>query len=475
MKIIKLTVENKNFIFNNEGSLISSTKNSVGKTTLLRILLYSLGYDVPSTKGLDFKKLDISLNIKNGDEVLTLHRSNNLLGIKEENINDFTYYDITVDRLIILKKIYKIDNQLILKNILAMHYFDQEKGWSLLNRGKVIGNIRFSIEEVIEGLANKDLSDLRNEKLDLSRKIKFYGELKKLLILKESAELPLDVDTNGFEEMSAEINGLKLQIAQATKEYDSLAKVKKSNERFVDFIEKNAIRVRTKTGETIEVNKESLVDFNLNEEILSTHLMLLKQKISDLTAKRQILIKDFNKKNTMVDVEAEISRLSKSILDVNVSSDVVEQIRKETQKNKKIINKKIKDILNGTDIINEIYNYITEFSNEVGIKNLLDKTPNFVFTNNLKRYSGANLHLLALIFRLALLKKVQSNYHMTVPLIIDSPLTGELDEENLNKMFRLIEKHFPENQLIVATIYGETIRKVTNLNSEIKIHNQLLE
>lgn len=39
-------------------------------------------------------------------------------------------------------------------------YVDQDKGWTLLNRGTVIGKIKFSIEELLAGLNGIDIDDL---------------------------------------------------------------------------------------------------------------------------------------------------------------------------------------------------------------------------------------------------------------------------------------------------------------------------
>ena len=62
MRIISLqinayqqTVSEENekiFVFNKGTNIIYSTKNSVGKTTFLRLLMYSLGYPIPNTRGI---------------------------------------------------------------------------------------------------------------------------------------------------------------------------------------------------------------------------------------------------------------------------------------------------------------------------------------------------------------------------------------------------------------------------------------
>lgn len=87
---------------------------------------------------------------------------------------------------------------------------------------------------------------------------------------------------------------------------------------------------------------------------------------------------------------------------------------------------------------------------------MLDTGSDFIFTSNLKRYSGAKLHLLVFAYRLALLKEVQERFGETYPIILDSPLSGELDIGNLTKMLQLIHSDFSKNQLIIATIYDLT-------------------
>ena len=46
-------------------------------------------------------------------------------------------------------------------------YIDQDKGWTLLNRGTVIGKIKFSIEELLAGLNGIDIDELIEKKSSL--------------------------------------------------------------------------------------------------------------------------------------------------------------------------------------------------------------------------------------------------------------------------------------------------------------------
>lgn len=49
--------------FRSTFNLVFSRKNSVGKTSMLRLLMYSLGYAIPSTRGLNFHKFELYTEI----------------------------------------------------------------------------------------------------------------------------------------------------------------------------------------------------------------------------------------------------------------------------------------------------------------------------------------------------------------------------------------------------------------------------
>ncbi len=53
-------------------------------------------------------------------------------------------------------------------------YMDQEKGWTLLNRGKVIGNIPFNIEALVRGLGGKKCADELLQLEAIKRQLKKY-------------------------------------------------------------------------------------------------------------------------------------------------------------------------------------------------------------------------------------------------------------------------------------------------------------
>lgn len=68
--IVKQGFFEKTFSFSNKTNIIYSKKNSCGKTTLIRLLLYALGFNIPNTKNLKFDCLEINLILEH--EVLGL-------------------------------------------------------------------------------------------------------------------------------------------------------------------------------------------------------------------------------------------------------------------------------------------------------------------------------------------------------------------------------------------------------------------
>ncbi len=65
---------------------------------------------------------------------------------------------------------------------------DQEKGWTLLNRGIVIGSIRFNIEELIRGLSGRDCSELIKKENRLLNERQKYNQMFSVALYRESIE-----------------------------------------------------------------------------------------------------------------------------------------------------------------------------------------------------------------------------------------------------------------------------------------------
>ena len=90
--IIKQGVFEKRFDFSDGNTLIYSKANSVGKTTLLRALLYSLGFKIPGTKLYPIEKYEYETAVKTDtSRTLRLFRRYSDYIVLEENDIIHTY------------------------------------------------------------------------------------------------------------------------------------------------------------------------------------------------------------------------------------------------------------------------------------------------------------------------------------------------------------------------------------------------
>ena len=66
IKYLKVSDSKNNFLYNfTKKTMIFSHENSKGKTTLLRFILYALGYQIPATEGVgDFNKFKFEILIR---------------------------------------------------------------------------------------------------------------------------------------------------------------------------------------------------------------------------------------------------------------------------------------------------------------------------------------------------------------------------------------------------------------------------
>ena len=99
-------------------NLIFSEKNSAGKTTLMRCLLYGLGYTIPGTKKFKIETCRVKIVLEKDDGVLlTLNRNTvDSIELIEEKVQ-FSYV-LPMQSKELHEKIFETDNEDILNNLL---------------------------------------------------------------------------------------------------------------------------------------------------------------------------------------------------------------------------------------------------------------------------------------------------------------------------------------------------------------------
>jgi hypothetical protein len=176
-KSLKLTegMATKKFDFSSSANLIHSENNSKGKTTLLRFLLYSIGYAIPNTKNIKFERCITECEIDYQNGTIKVVRQNDYLEVYLTSEKRTYILPFELDEFHIL--LFGTSNKDILHNLLGTFYIDQEKGWTLLNRGMVIGRNHFTIEQLILGLSERDCTESIKELKSVERELNKYKQM----------------------------------------------------------------------------------------------------------------------------------------------------------------------------------------------------------------------------------------------------------------------------------------------------------
>lgn len=474
---IKEGMSERTITFSKGVNLIFSRENSKGKTTLLRFMLYSLGYNIPSTRKIKFEQCEVTTKIycdKLGDIVLS--RFNGTILEMQCNGEKTTY--ILPDQLHDIQRIiFGTDRADVLDNILGAIYADQEKGWTLLNRGTAIGSIRFNIEELIRGLSGCDCNDLIQKERQLSNELGKYRQLFSVAKYRESvvAESNTLVSDDYAIESNAVVAQLLIQQNTLQHELKRIDKTLTDNRRFRHYVEEMKLMVQSPDGSIIPVTAENIVGLTdtidyliAKRKMISSDLQAVMRQLSNMKKEKdeeaeqlafyqsENLIEIFDKKIAAVPIDAKA--VNKEIKHLETA---LKAIRKE-------ISTKTKS---NTRVIMSLYENMVKYASELGVGNSESIATSYLFTSNLKELSGAVLHKTVFAFRLAYIIEIEKFLDIKLPIILDSPSGKEVDQTNIQLMVNILKRDFSNNQIIIASIFQYDFDSV-NL---IEIKNRLIE
>jgi len=269
-------------------TLIHSEKNSRGKTTLLRFLLYSLGYNIPNTRKIKFDRCEVETKLicEPSGEITLFRCSNDFIvatigGAKATFVLPDQHNEIH-------KALYGTDNHDILRNILGAYYVDQEKGWTLLNRGIAIGSIHFNIEELVRGLSGRDCSALIHEEMCITRELGKYRQMFSVAKYQESVIAETGtLATDSYSEVSnAATNQLLLRQKGIKLELVRIDRILNDNKRFRRFVAEIKLLIQTPDGLTIPVTEDNIVGLIDTIDFLMAKRKMISSELS--TVARQL-------------------------------------------------------------------------------------------------------------------------------------------------------------------------------------------
>lgn len=450
-------------ILNPHMNLITSNSvNSVGKSTLSRLIFYGLGYPIPSTEDIDFKKIYCETIISQNGVDYSVNREGTKLTIEKIDKTFKKEYLLPDDHNSFLMFLFSVDKENIARNMLGLMYIDQEKGWTLLNRGKVIGSIRFSIDELVASLNNVDCDELFYRRDLYEDEKDKYSALLSIDTIKEeyyneTGNLSLLSD---YEYLKREMAALQISINDKKKEIKEVEEVINNDEKLFQFFADMSICINV-NGEPIKINKDNIVcSYNLDylkarKAILESDLYILKKQLSNLKEDYQkaTSVPDLFSNNKSVDNEMKINR-ALSMVDIDVEQ--ILSAKDEVKKTISEINISIKErTKHNNPYIRKIYDHLNEYANILGIENYISNNIDYIFTNNLKSKTGANFQKLIIAFKVAIIKVLEEELGICAPLLIDSPKSKELDDKNTELIMNFIKDKLENHQIIVASIYNQ--------------------
>lgn len=463
--------------FSNRANLIHSKRNGRGKTTLLRFLLYSLGYSIPNTKNIKFEQCVVETIIcteKNEKIKLTRTSRNYIVA----TINDErTTYILPEQQIELQSIIFGTNNTVILENLLGAFYVDQEKGWTLLNRGVAIGSNRFGIEGLVRGLSGCDCTALIEEESKLSRELSKYRQMFSVARYQETIETEGgSLAVEQYEEkLDSELEQLRIKQQSLNKELRRLDRAIKDNRSFSKFIAEMKLLVMSPDGTTIPVTAERIVGFEDSIEYLIT-----KHKIvsAELASVLNSISSHEKQKHSEVEQlsfwqsETMIQAFDRRIASLQINAVAIEKEIKRIDKRRKEVRDTITErtrINNG--VVNSLYQTVLKYAKELGIGSDTSLKTSYLFTSNLKELSGAELHKTVFVFQLAYISEIKRAIGVNLPIILDSPSGKEVDEENVKLMMDILKRDFSDHQIIIASIYNYDFDEL----NVIEIVNRLIE
>ena len=440
-------------------NLIFSEKNSTGKTTLMRCILYGLGYAVPGTKKFNIEACSIKVVLKKDDGTLvTLNR--NTSDSIELTDGDIQYsYALPVQVKELHEKIYGTDNEDIINNLLGAIYADQEKGWTLLNRGKAIAGIHFNIDELIRGLSGRDCADILLRKKKVEDNLKKYKQILNIAEYRESIASTggsLTRDSYNRERL-LKLDQFRVERDAIKKEIKRLDENIKNNKKTIELIDDMKLVIRLESGDEICITRDMVVGSTDSIDLLQAKKKLLIPRLERILKEIETLeleIKEEEQQLSLFPTESLADVFDRKMTDVDISPVDVKRVIGDLEKKRKALGDQISQFTNDSnDVTQSMIKTVQKYMGELGDSEAEKMTWRYLFTSNLKELSGAVLHKTVFSFRLAYIIEIEKALGIKLPILLDSPKGKEVDDINIGKMMLILQRDFPDNQIIIASIY----------------------
>lgn len=451
MRIISLYVtegfNHKTLDFDHR-TLLYSKENTQGKTTAIRLLLYAFGYQI---RGIgDFKfdyNVETEITIENNNTIYVLRRNNNHLALFNKKLDSFYSFILPTQLYDAHVLIYGFQSRKFIDSLLGIFYVDQTQGSVTLNRGKVIGGISFSIDDLIVSLDDKDIENIQNEIDVESKKLKEYRGLTSIAkYIGQNNFTNGDVDLS-IEGKSDKVFVIKNEIKRIKEEIKNINQSINKNTLFIETIENYKLYVSYQ-NEEIPVNQKTIRGYDDNKGLLRARKDILLSNLND--KQNELKLYQEIPEDIFPDIKLYKEKIDRQLAGLDLKVSLTDNIVKDTEKKLRMLRKeKSRIIEHNSSVIQYMNTLLIEIGREFELQ--IDKSG--IRTHEVQNKSGAYFFKTIIAYRIVYLLSVQKFSGIKLPLIIDSLRTSEVTEDNATDIIEMIKKYIPDYQIIIASVY----------------------
>ncbi|WP_191088300.1 hypothetical protein, partial [Lactobacillus crispatus] len=450
-------------------NLISSNGiNSRGKTSLIRFIIWGLGYNISLTSEFSSSYAETEIEMEQSD-LSTIIRKRNILELHYKN-NIVKKLSLPDDALKIEKSIFgsiTTDVDDIYKQLIGYFYFEQDSGYYAWNRGSVIQQLdddsvsyKINIEALLAAWVSVDYNKYLKRRSYYTSASEATKGLTKLIDTAKNISLN-DSNQEKAQQISDKISQLTLQLERIKERKEIYSQNIKDYDAFYKLIDKLAIKVKYK-DKIISVTKDNLLDdkrLNFKLKGYKGYYSDLEKKIekdiSNLKKDRSLLltVTEGDKQTELIEADNKYQKIQKSVLSTGISFEESDNVHKQMSSLKTRWENDFNNKLINSDAYTDIWNNIVKLAKSIGFKGS-SKYFKLEENNLLKRkipFSGADRTIAVLVYRLGILLYLEKIFKIKLPIIIDSIASQEMDKINVSSVISMLKKYFRGHQIIVAT------------------------
>ncbi|ARW74864.1 hypothetical protein A3P32_07980 [Lactobacillus johnsonii] len=437
-------------------SIISSKYNKKGKSTLLRVILYALGFEVVRTNGI--ANLDLKTNIKiltDDLEEIQIFRNNEKVILEESSSDRKRELHLPEDQEVLQSTFFDFNNGKLLENFLGTFYFEQGRGYSLINNGVVTPKNRFNLKELVTQLVpevEEKLKEIEKKEITIRRNKAAINAIN--AVLKDNDNF---IEEDNQDEITIQnINSLKFKLKQLKRKKRTILESIEDNNKLLEYIGKLKLRLRLSDKSVVVVTSDKIEGM----ENISNYLISEKTVVNNqIKETKQLIYKNeeaIKKKYTNRDI-------AKFSIPQAFNFEKNKAMLKYLNKQDEELALQKKELLRKNsyqELQDRIYKLYTEYASELNISNWLK---NGIFSSkNISGLTGTEQEFTAISIRLAALKLIEEFTKVNLPIILDSPFQ-ELDTKNKKLLVDFLENEFSEkHQFIITSVNKEIPNDIYN-------------